>query len=298
MSRQPTFAITWCAWCATALAASFDVSAREVVPVRFVDSVPVVQLRLAETVADFVLDTGGQIGISVPPPLISESTKVRLVDQSRKMTDAAGHVFDVKQLVASTVQMGTVELGPVKGQVHYKWGLHAGDGSSPTVLANGAVGLAAIFPRNIEFDFHAGRLVIFEPGEEFDTGKNGAWIRIPFEYDARGIVLTLTVDGVRASFSLDSPATATVVRMDSPIFRSSPLPCKVEAAQNGFCGLTTFTSVKSGSDALDSIRAVVVKMGPVPLDGLLGVDFFQTHRIFVNFSRHFAYVQSVSNGQM
>jgi hypothetical protein len=60
-----------------------------------------------------LLDTGGQIGITVPEPLINGATKVKLRDEWQKTGDAAGHTFSVQKLTATSVALGAAELGPV-----------------------------------------------------------------------------------------------------------------------------------------------------------------------------------------
>ena len=87
------------------------IEAAEVIPVRFIDGLPVVEVQLGAIRADFLLDTGGQLGITVPPPLINSATGVKLGIEQRKMGDAAGNVFMVQSVVASTVRLGPAELG-------------------------------------------------------------------------------------------------------------------------------------------------------------------------------------------
>jgi hypothetical protein len=107
-------------------AAASSASAAEAIPVRMIDGLPVVEVQLGAIKADFLLDTGGQLAITVPPPLINSATGVRLGTDQRKMGDAAGNVFMVQSLVATSVRLGSAELGPVDGLVNYKWGLNVG----------------------------------------------------------------------------------------------------------------------------------------------------------------------------
>ena len=87
--------------------------AAEVIPVRFIDGLPVVEVQLGAIRADFLVDTGGQLGITVPPPLINSATGIKLGIEQQKMGDAAGNVFMVQSVVASTLRLGAAELGPV-----------------------------------------------------------------------------------------------------------------------------------------------------------------------------------------
>jgi len=77
--------------CRVAVLSLFGLSpseAAEVIPVRFIDGLPVIEVQLGAIRADFLLDTGGQLGITVPPPLINSATGVKLGIARRKMGDA------------------------------------------------------------------------------------------------------------------------------------------------------------------------------------------------------------------
>lgn len=275
------------------IGASTPSLAKEVVAVRFIDSVPVIDVRLSDVTASLFLDTGGQLGISVPERLVSQKTGIRRTGSHFKSMDAAGHLFEVEAVVAPSVRIGEMELGPVKGQIHYDWGLNVGRGAPPDVLNNGALGLAAFYPRNLLFDFANGSLTVFDDGESFEHELEAGWKAVPFAYDARGIVVTFSSDGAAASFSLDSPANATVVRLDAKIFERIGLPCDRRAVHD-MCGLTTLRNVRAGAMRLADLPVAVVRMGPVPFDGLLGVDFFRKYKIFVDFGSHTLHLREAS----
>ena len=137
---------------AAILLAVGSVEAAEAVPVRLIDGLPMIQVQLGAIKADFLLDTGGQLGITVPPPLINAATGVRLGTEQRKMGDAAGNVFLVQSLLATSLKLASAELGPVDGLVNYKWGLKIGPGEAPEVTKKGAIGLGALSSRNILLD--------------------------------------------------------------------------------------------------------------------------------------------------
>ena len=165
--------------------------AAEAIPVRMIDGLPVVEVQLGAIKADFLLDTGGQLEITVPPPLINSATGVRLGTEQRKMGDAAGNVFMIQSLVATTVKLGSIDLGPVDGLVNYKWGLKIGAGDAPEVTNKGVIGLGALSSRNILLDRSAGQLVIFDKGEQ-DRPDLAGWRKVPFTYDKAGIVVQVS----------------------------------------------------------------------------------------------------------
>ena len=256
--------------------------AAEVVPVRFIDGLPVIEVQLGAIKADFLLDTGGQLGITVPPPLINGATGVKLGIEQRKMGDAAGNVFMVQSVVASTLRLGAAELGPVDGLVNYKWGLKVGPGDAPEVTNKGAVGLGALSSRNVLLDLGAGQIVLFDKGDPSQLDTAG-WRSVPFTYDKSGVVIQIIVNGATAAMSLDTAATTSMLRKDAKLFSSIASPCSGKPQVASFCGVKRLSGVQAGTSNLGSLTVAVVQMGGVPFDGLLGIDFFLARRVFIDF---------------
>lgn len=265
--------------------------AAEKVPLRFMDTLPVVQVQLGDVKADFLLDTGGQIGITVPAPLINGATRVAVRDEFQKTGDAAGHAFSVQKLTASSVVVGAAQLGPVDGLVNYKWGLSVGPEGPPEVTKKGVIGLKALASRNLLLDVPHDSMTLFDKGGK-DAPDLTGWSKAPFEYDARGIVVKFMVNGVEAAMSLDSAATSSMVRKDAAVFTKTRSPC-MPRKKESFCGMTTLPSLESGGVSFGSIQVAVVQMGGVPFDGLLGIDFLRTRMVYIDFDAHLLYVKAV-----
>lgn len=264
------------------LGSSTHCLAAEQVPVRFIDGLPVIEVRLGDIKADFVLDTGGQIGITVPPPLINAATRVSLQDERQKRGDAAGNIFFVQSLRASSVRVAQADLGAVSGLVHYKWGLKVGDPDAPEVTRKGAIGLKALESRNALLDLPHGRLALY-PRDANDRPAMKGWHRIPFEYDARGIVVTLNVNGVPMTMALDTAATTSMVSKEAGIFNRTRSPCAHKAKDVGFCGMTVLRQIEAEGKSFGPLTVAVVKMAGVPFEGLLGIDFFRAQVVFIDF---------------
>ena len=271
-------------------AATSCASAAETIPVRFIDGLPVVEVRLGAIKADFLLDTGGQLAITVPPPLINAATGVSLGTQQRKMGDAAGNVFMVQSLVTTSVKLGSVELGPVDGLVNYKWGLKIGAGDAPEVTNKGVIGLGALSSRNILLDLRAGRLALFDRSGQDRPDLTG-WRKAPFTYDKAGIVMQITVNGKAAAMSLDTAATTSVVSKDAALFAATASPCRGQPPATQFCGMKEFKQVRAGDGVIGSLTAAVVELKGVPFDGLLGVDFFRKRKVFIDFDAKTLFVR-------
>jgi hypothetical protein len=258
-----------------------------------IDGLPVVEVQLGAVKVDFLLDTGGQLAITVPSPLINDATGVRLGTEQRKMGDAAGNVFMVQSLVASSVKLGTVELGPVDGLVNYKWGLKIGTGDAPEVTRKGVIGLGALSSRNILLDITAGRLVLFDRSGQ-DRPDLVGWRKVPFTYDRAGVVLQVVVNGATVAMSLDTAATTSVIGKRAAVFAAAPSPCRGKPPSAQFCGMQTFKHVQTGDGDIGTLTVAVVDLQGVPFEGLLGVDFLLARQVFIDFNAKVLFIEDTA----
>lgn len=291
--RLVSKAATSCLVAALSLFGASPSEAAEVIPVRFIDGLPVIEVQLGAIRADFLLDTGGQLGITVPQPLINSATGVKLGIEQRKMVDAAGKVFMVQSVVASTLRLGAAELGPVDGLVNYKWGLKVGPGDAPEVTNKGAIGLGALSSRNVLLDLGAGQIMLFDKGEPSRLDAAG-WPSVPFTYDKSGVVIQIDVNGATAARSLDTAATTSMLRKDAKLFASIASPCSGKPRTATFCGMKRLGGVQAGKSHLGSLTVAVVQMGSVPFDGLLGIDFFLARKVFIDFDSKVILIQDTA----
>lgn len=276
-----------------AFAAASGAIAAEAIPVRMIEGLPVIEVQLGAIKADFLLDTGGQLAITVPPPLINSATGIMLGTDQRKMGDAAGNVFMVQSLVATSVKLGSVELGPVDGLVNYKWGLKIGAGDAPEVTNKGVLGMGALSSRNVLLDLGGGRIVLFERGGQDRPDLTG-WRQIPFTYDKAGVVMQVSVNGATAAMSLDTAATTSVVSKGAALFASTASPCRGQPPSTQFCGMKTFKQIRAGDGEIGSLTAAVVELKGVPFDGLLGIDFFLKRQVFIDFNTKTLFVRNAA----
>lgn len=260
------------------------------VPVAFVDGLPVVNVKLGAVKVDFLLDTGGQIGITVPAPLVTPATEVIFTGGVEQRGDAAGNRFEVKQLRANSVVIGGEQLGPVDGLLHFKWGLSIASMEAPSVTQKGVIGLKALDKKNVLFDLRRNRLELFERRTKAGPDVAG-WTPVPFEYDRRGVVVALVVNNIPAKMALDTAATATMIKKDSILFNHSRPPCPFSRKDSDFCGMLNLKGARLADLSLLDAQAAVVKMGSVPFDGLLGIDFFLNHEIYFDFDASTLYVR-------
>lgn len=254
------------------------------VPVRMIDGLPVVSVTLGAVTVDFLLDTGAATAITVPKPLITPSAGVVERADTVRTTDASGAMHEVHRLQAESVALGTAQLGALDGLVNYRWGLNIGERAAPAVTQKGTLGLRAFDKQAVLFELGLGRLTVFAAGERPEL--NTSWFSTAFAYDKRGAVVRFTANGKAADLVLDSAATTSLMKKDAPVLTGANDACLGQPADVPACGPTHFSQGVIGNAAPATASFVVVAMGPLPFDGLLGVDFFKAHAIYLDFARH------------
>lgn len=252
------------------------------VPVATMDGLPVLTVKLGSLKADFLLDTGGAVAITVPKPLIVPSTGVVELAETMKATDAGGHVQEVHKVRVEAASIGDVQLGSLDGLVNYRWGLNVSGQDDPEVTKKGIVGLQAFDKRGVLFDLGKGSLTVMGTGEK--PQLDASWASAPFAYDKRGVVVRLEANGAAAEVVLDSAATSSLLKKEAPVLTGANNVCKGKPKDAPVCGATTFRTSSIGSGKLSRMEFGVVAMGPLPFDGLLGIDFFTSHSIYLDFA--------------
>lgn len=254
------------------------------VPVSFVDGLPVVTVTLGRLKADFLLDTGSNSALTVPRPLVTPAAGVVELPETVKMTDAAGVVQEVQRLRVEAVTLGDAQLGSVEGLVHYAWGLSVGDGQAPAITRQGTLGLGSFDGRAVLFELGQGRLTVFAAGER--PRLRGRWFRASFNRDKRGVMVGFTARGRSADLVLDSAASTSLLKKGAALLDGTTDVCKGRPPDAMACGPANFSAGVIGNAPPARISFMVVTMGPLPFDGLLGIDFFKRHAIYLDFVTH------------
>lgn len=269
------------AWAASAAPA---IAAGTVVPVRFEDGLPIVTVTLGRLKADFLLDTGSAAALTVPRPLVTPSAGVETLPETVRMTDAAGVVQEVARLRVAALSLGAASLGPMQGLLNYHWGLSVGDNPAPAATRRGTVGMGAFDRQAVLFELGQGRLTIDESGQA--PALKGRWFRVPFTHDKRGVVVRFTDRGRSADLVLDSAATTSLLKRGAAVLSGPTDVCGRRPPEAPTCGTAVFSAGVIGEAPPTRTSFEVVTMGPLPFDGLLGIDFFKTHAVFLDLARH------------
>jgi hypothetical protein len=252
-----------------------------VVPVTMIDGLPVIPVKLGTVKVDFLLDTGGPAAITVPRPLIVPATGVvELADKARTI-DASGQVQEIPRVRVASASIGDAPVGSLEGLVNYRWGLSLDGNEDPEVTKKGIIGIRALDKQRVVFDLGRSKLTFLDAAEE--PALTG-WATAPFVYDKRGVVVQFAANGKTADLVLDTAAAGNVLKKEAPVLVGPNNPCKGKPTTIPVCGVTTFRGASIGNAKLHRVQFAVVAMGELPYDGMLGIDFFLSHEVYLDFA--------------
>ena len=266
---------------ATALAA-------DIVPLTFINELPVIEVTVGAVSSRLMIDSGGSLGISIPETTVRKSGSVTLVDQKTKFSDLSGHVYEVQNLVAKQIVVGSTRLGAVEGRFHVQWGGAPEGPNAELTKAReaGAIGLAAFGNRPVMLDYHLGSFSIFGPGEGPQAGQQG-WRALHLEYGKEGPNVTLIVNGKPHKFVFDTGTPVNLVNAESLVLPIAKNQCQGPITDKLDCDPRELGQVQDANGgSLGKLAAERVNLKGAPFEGLLGAPFFHRYRVLFDLSGH------------
>ncbi len=261
----------------------------------FIRGIPFLSVTIGKAKAELMLDTGGQLGITLDKALAKRAGTVSFLDEKSKHSDAAGNVVEIQNLLAQQVSIGKLKLDSVSGTENYKWGLSVGDGKPADLNAAqkaGAIGLGALAPRPLLIDYRHKKLMFYKAGDTPNLSEAG-WISLAMDYGKLGPLVNLQVNGQTLKMVLDTGASASIVSPPSLDPAKFVDVCKDKKEGSNYCGHKDFADVKTdGGVSLGTLPVELVEIQGPPFDGLLGAYFFDAHLVFMDFANHRVWVKS------
>jgi len=258
----------------TASVSQHAVAAPDVVPLQFINGIPFLTVSIGAASTRMMFDSGGKLGISVPAAAVEQAGSVKVLDEKRKFQDLQGKSYETPAVVAERVVVGSTLLAPVRGQIHMQWG-GAPEGPEAELTkarAGGAIGLEAFANFPLQFDYKQGTMSILDAEQASQLGAP-KWRALDLQYDGKGPLVTLVVDGKQLKFVLDTGAQINVIK--------SGVACNTSQA----CELRDISGTLNFGT-----KIYHVKLDGAPFDGILGAPFFRKHRVVFDVKARKLYV--------
>ncbi|WP_342118319.1 hypothetical protein [Pseudoduganella sp. OTU4001] len=247
------------------LTATIPATAADVVPLNFIHGLPFVDVKIGAASERMLFDSGGRIGLSVALTTAAKSGSVKLLKSKYTFQDLKGQSFEVPELVAHRVRIGSTQLGKVNGHVHVKWGGGADTGPEAVLTRAreaGAIGLEAFTSHPLLFDYQRSTMTIFETGQAPKMAQS-----LPLAYGNEGPYVVVKSGGKSLKLVLD---TGTPVNL----LDQRALDCGDKCASPR---LANPRDVNGKS--LLAQDAEIADLGGAPFDGILGAPFFRSYRV-------------------
>ncbi len=273
---------------ATSLHMAAAAAAPDVVALTYINGLPFVAVTVGAATTRLMVDSGGALGISIPEATVAKAGSVTLLAHKTRFHDLGGKVFEVQDLIAERVVVGTTRLAKVNGRIHTQWGgaPEGADAELTKAREAGAIGLAAFGEHALMFDYRQRTLSIFAPGDGPQAGQAG-WHMLRLDYGKEGPTVSLVVGGKPLKFVLDTGSPVNLVNRDALAASSAPVSCAHPDAPGQDCDPRLLADVRDADGrSLGALMAERVTLGGAPFDGLLGAPFFAERRVLFDLSGH------------
>lgn len=216
-----------------------------------------------------------------------------------------GGVTLTRRMVVESFKIGALDLGKQSVMVTEQ-GLFGGFDPPP----DGIIGGDFLSHFDADIDLPANHVTLYRAhpcAAAFAPPWPGATIyRLPARMtDGGQFLVTVTVDGVAITAMIDSGAETTAIssRVENRLgLTPAMLANDPQRAEIGIdmhrrlSYLHPFHAIRIGAEIFPDSAVWVSDMPLVPADMLLGADFFQTHRVWLSFSRRTVFVAVAGNG--
>jgi Aspartyl protease len=224
----------------------------------FVAGLPTIPVVVGGRTIDVLLDSGGFDTLSLSPELMAALGEP--TGRSRTFTNARGERLQSREYLLREVRIGALVLRDVRAFEH-----RFASGFAPPVKT-GYLGLGILRNLRVLLDYRARRVLFASRGAPLTPYETSTWRAAEIVADAHGATVESLLDGRPHRLILDTGATASLLR--------------------GPSGRLAVTEAKLGATPLGPMTFAQVPLDGLPVDGLLGADFFAAHPVLIDFPAH------------
>ncbi len=250
----------------------------------------VVRASVNGTVGNFILDTGA-------PGIVLNSK-----DESKKKTHQGASINGT--LAIGEVEVNDFQLGNIhkqKAQGHVLNVQHLETACGMDIM--GLIGYDVLRNYELLFDFPNKKIQAYKSGSALTRQSQKPRLAIPFTLCGHVPVIVAKIGGKRAFFGLDSGAEVNL--MDKRFYEKIDPKQLTGASQEMLTGIDNTTQFAMAAnvaetqvrgEALPGMRYVFTDLGRLrkdfdaPLDGLLGVPFFEGKVVSIDYGKKKIYI--------
>ncbi len=242
---------------------------------------PSVSVTIQGHAIPLAFDLGGsrlQLAVSVAV-LSGLNIRFKHIDHVAHGVDARGVRSSYEEFILPEIKLGDFILNDIKGIEYHPWG---GEGAPK----NGIVGFDLIAQFNVIIDF-SNSVVILVRGHDYPPGYDvGSWPKVPFIVSGH-MITAANVNGKDISLIWDTGTPVSSIKLQTIISgdvkKCSKIVLFKVAAGPDTCKEITANEFIMADHNFGPMIFYTRSMPGLPVDGMIGDDFFKTHIVYLDF---------------
>lgn len=251
---------------------------KAVLPLSFVNGLPVVAVTIEGQLFRLILDTGAdKTTIDLKPDAINK-IKVKYLEDVKNSLDVYGNAYQSRSFEIPQLQLGKLKFTD----------FIAGEELRDFILVDGIIGNCFLKNFYVLFDYQKNRAVLYPKGEYPSELNLDKWRQIEFEHNDIGIIISVKIDAFdrELKFCLDSGSGSSGIKK-SGLLRAKDL----EGLSEKIGRLVTYDHVSIAGIDLSRVNFYVVDFKEPPVDGFFGDYFFNRFKTLIDFDRDVLFVK-------
>jgi hypothetical protein len=225
---------------------------------------------------------GSKLQLALSPAILKQHhIQVNYTGEVVPGVDARGVKSVSREFILPEAELGDFVANDVRGIEYHAWG---GEGAPK----NGSLGFDLIAKFNVVIDFRNLKIFLikgtgYPPGYDID-----AWPKVPFTADGRMITdATVNDKVIRLLWDTATPASSikTTTKISGNVQSCSETILFKLATNSSICKKITTTNFVIGGHDFGSMVFHTRSMPGLPVDGMVGDDFFEDHVVYLDFAR-------------
>lgn len=251
---------------------------KAVLPLSFVNGLPIVELTIEEQLFHLILDTGADhVSIDLKPDALNK-IKVKYLEDVKNSLDIYGKAYQSRSFEIPELHLGKLTFT----------NFIASEELRDFVPVDGIIGNRFLKNFYVVFDYKKTRAVLYSKDEYPSELKLNKWRQINFEHNNLGIIINVKIDAFdrELKFCLDS-GSGSSGKKKSGLLRAKDL----EGLSEKIGRLVTYDHVSTGGIDLGRVDFYVVDFKEPPVDGFFGDYFFSRFKTLIDFDRDVLFVK-------
>jgi hypothetical protein len=252
-----------------------------IVPLEFINNLPVIKAKVNGRDVQLLLDTGERSCLFLDSHLLYHAN-CSTTGRTKHLRNSNNHAFNLSEFIVPSINIEDRVFKNILAYDFRTWATNLATQESPLndklYATDGVIGLNFFHGYNLLIDYSNKRLVIIAPDYEPIGYDITSWHTAKFELNNSGIILPVTFDDIFLKALLDTGSTASVINKNSAATNQLLSDCKRVSHKQKCRYNFTINHHMIEKLPLDSYP-----LANMQADIILGSDFLEKYMVFINF---------------